>query len=142
MDVTRSKQTTMNGILHHIARSPHLRVMAWLAWLILVINPVSGYGAPLGIMYDIHSAAHVSHVAQASDYCQQAAPVKVDRAGCGDYDTGAGHICHCAETCCSLLPTAMAVLAPAILSSILWFPRRVAAPSTGSSPPLRPPRAV
>lgn len=134
----------MNGILHHLARSPHLRAMAWLAWLILVINPV--YGAPLGMMHGVHSSTPpVAHAAQVSEHCHHAAPVKADRSGGGDHDTGckgAGHACQCAATCCSLLPTAMAGLAPTVLSSILWSPRRVAAPRSGNSPPLRPPRAA
>lgn len=133
----------MNRILHRLARSPHPRVMASLAWLILVINPVAVYGAPLGMMHGVHSRTlPVAHVAQVSDQCHHAAPVKADHSCCSDHNSGGtmNHTCSCAAVCCSALPAMAMAGVPAVpISTMHWAPLRADLRSSNRAPPLRPP---
>jgi hypothetical protein len=134
----------MHRFLRHPARTPHLRVMAWFAWLMLALTPV--YGAPGGMASDGHGMSHgmsqtslmipmTDHAAHdmsamTTDCCTGQAPHTHD----------AMSSCHCAATCASVLPVpAMLELAPAFMHA-MSVPRHGAmAPSVTRSPPLRPP---
>ncbi|MEO8999899.1 MAG: hypothetical protein ABI227_09880 [Rhodanobacter sp.] len=131
----------MKQTRRHWLGSQSFRVMAWLAWLMLVALPV--HGAPPDMMGGPHSAGHVSSVTQDAAHCQHHASVKVDRC-CGDHDDhcchGSINACQCVTVCSSALPVTamtlpMSVMPDAQPSALL----RIAAPSVVHAPPLRPP---
>lgn len=130
----------MHRTLRHPARLPHLRVLAWLAWLMLALAPV--HAAPGGMTCDAHDmgqassampmADHVTHglSAMASSCCAGQAPHGHDQSG----------DCPCAVACASVLPVlALAELARPFAHA-MTIPRHGAlAPDIVRSVPLRPP---
>jgi hypothetical protein len=129
----------MHRTLRQLARSPHLRVMAWLAWLILAVAPV--HAAPGGMMGVASAPDQGAHLLHTPDHMHHVMPVKADC--CGDRDHG-GHgtagSCHCAATCGTVLPVmamaGLSLMTPAVLH-VSW--RKVVAPKLAHAPPLRPP---
>lgn len=132
----------MHRSLRQLARTPHLRVLAWLAWLMLALTPA--YGAPGGTMNDAHGVHQTSTAmtmtmadhaepdlaAMTSDCCAGQSPHTHDAMGS----------CHCAATCASVLPVvAMLELAPASMHAMPVPHHGTMAPSVTRSPPLRPP---
>jgi hypothetical protein len=118
-------------------------MMAMLAWLILVMTPLSGTsGAAIGAMSHAdhavcaeHAVAHVDHPAFAAGA----------GACCDHHDAGgcvAHHACPCASPCASALPAmAMTGLMRVAPGAPLRGPRRIDAPRGVHSPLLRPPAA-
>ncbi|MGH8160231.1 MAG: hypothetical protein ACREPQ_19115 [Rhodanobacter sp.] len=129
----------MHRIPRQLARSPHLRVMAWLAWLMLAVAPV--HAAPCGAMEMAAAMGHGAHAAQVSDHAQHAMPVKADCCGGQDHARhGSTSTCHCAVTCGTALPVmTMAALAPVAPAALHGSLRHVVAPKLAHAPPLRPP---
>jgi hypothetical protein len=125
----------MNRTLRHVARSPHLGMLAWLAWVFLAVMPA--HGMPAGVM---GAAPVVGQMALMTHPVDHAMPDMADDCCAkpfpGDYCTM--QACHCVTT--GDLPALIRVaLAPAIIDA-LPVPRKGAdAPSVTSSPPLRPP---
>jgi hypothetical protein len=127
----------MHRLLRHLARRPHLRVLALLAWLMLALMPV--HGAPGGMMDESHGmnqamsmADHGVHdmTTMTADCC----------AGQTPHDHAATGSCHCAATCASVLPAlALAGLAPLRMEAMVVPRHGAMAPSVQRSPPLRPP---
>jgi hypothetical protein len=127
--------------IRHFSYSPRLRVMALLAWLLLVITPA--YGMPLGMTGGMHHAGHATFSTQTADHCHHAAPVKADRSCCGTHDSCyAGPACGCAAACSSVMVVqAMRGFACVSIAAIHWSPRDAAVPRSDFAPPLRPPAA-
>ncbi len=132
----------MPHTLRHLARLPHLRVMAWLAWLMLAVAPV--HAAPGGMMGMGPAVDHSVHQAQMSDQMHHITPAKAE---CCDGQDDAGHgttnACHCAATCGTALPVmAMAALSPVAPAAMPVPLGIVVAPKLMHAPPLRPPLVV
>lgn len=130
----------MHRSLRHLARTPHLRVLAWLAWLMLTVTPV--YGAPAGMTGDAHGMGQTSPMMQMADH--SAHDMSAMTADCCTGQAAHGHdmtgSCHCAATCASVLPVlAMAELAPPSMDAMPVPRHGAVAPSVTRSPPLRPP---
>ena len=130
----------MNRTLCHFANTPRLRVMAWLAWLILAVAPV--HGMPGQMTGDLPAVAAMSSMTHAVHHAGHAMPGMAD-----DCCTGQGHRggapmpgCHCVATCAGVLPVfAMVALFP-VFPGTMYVPRHGAGtPSVTRSPPLRPP---
>jgi hypothetical protein len=129
----------MHRILRQLARSPHFRVMTWLAWLMLAFAPVhAAPGSLMGMSAALGQGTHLAHV---TDHMHHTMPVKAHCCGDQDHgDHGTANACHCAATCGTALPAmAMAGLAP-MASTILHVSlRQAVAPKPMHAPPLRPP---
>lgn len=120
-------------------RSRPCRVVAWLAWLILVVSPLQAApsSSSMGLMSHDH-AASIEHghehaaLTMADDCCSQSHLAGLSLQGA----------CHCASMCASTLP-AMAIVrldrvAPTVPLVVL---RPVHAPRGVHIPLLRPPAA-
>jgi hypothetical protein len=122
------------------ARLPHLRVLALLAWLMVVLAPVLGAGG--GVPGDARSMGRTSSVMPMADHA--AHDMSAMTAGCCTGQALHGHDmggdCPCAVTCASVLPV-LALAVPAVPSMhATTVPRHGAmAPDVVRSPPLRPP---
>lgn len=130
----------MHRSLRHLARTPHLRVLAWLAWLMLAVTPV--YGTPDGMAGDSHASAPAASAMAMADHA--AHDMSAMLADCcatqALHDHGSMNNCHCAATCVSVLPTlAMMELAPAPIDALSVPRHGQTAPDVLRSPPLRPP---
>jgi len=129
----------MHRRLCHLARAPHLRVLAWLAWAMLALTPA--FAAPAG-MGGAHGGGQAVPAMQMADHDTH--DMSAMTADCCAAPTAHGHAamsdCHCPVTCASVLPAvAMAELA-AVPVAAMPVPRRGAmAPHLNRSPPLRPP---
>jgi hypothetical protein len=118
---------------------PHLRVLAWLAWVMLALAPV--HAAPGGMSGMAPAVGHVAQMVPMSDQMHYTMPTKAE---CCDGQDHAGHgttnACHCAATCGTVLPvmamTLLSAVSPAVLH-IASLP--VTAPKLAHAPPLRPP---
>lgn len=129
----------MHRTFRHLRRLPYLRVMAWLAWLMLALAPV--HATPGGMPGMVSVIDHSVHLPQMSDQMHRAMPVKAE---CCDGQDHAGHgmtnTCHCAATCGTVLPvmamTLLSAVAPAVLH-VASLPVR--APRVTYTPLLRPP---
>lgn len=125
-------------------RSPQLRVLACLAWLLLVIVPA--YGLPSDASGDMHHTGHATHsvqTAQTVDHCHHAAPVKLHRSCCDTHDTCcASHACGCGTGCNSALamPITHGFARPRIASEH-GSTRDANVPNSAFPPLLRPPAA-
>jgi hypothetical protein len=130
----------MHRSLRHLARTPHLRVLAWFAWLMLALAPA--HGAPGGMVGDAHDMSPTSSMMPMADHAAHAMSAMADDCCTGQapHTHDAMNSCHCAATCTSVLPAlAMPELAPAAMHA-MSVPRHGAmAPSVTRSPPLRPP---
>jgi hypothetical protein len=119
----------MNSFPRHLMRSQPCRVVAWLAWLLLVVSPLQAApsNSMAGMLHHGHSATVVhdqGHAAPmvADDCC--AHPLLPGQPGSG--------ACHCASMCASTLP-AMAIArldrvapaAPLVTSHPVHAPRGV-----------------
>ena len=129
----------MPRTLRHLVRLPHLRVMAWLAWLMLALAPV--HAAPGGMPGMVPAADHGVHLAHMSDQMHHTMPVKAE---CCDGQDHAGHgttnTCHCAATCGTVLPVMAMTLLSAVAPAVLHVDSlRAIAPKLAHAPPLRPP---
>jgi hypothetical protein len=128
----------MHRRLRQVVRTPHLRVLAWLAWLMLAASPVFAapfgtgahdMGPPASTMQMVGHAAH-DLSAMAADCC--AAP--------DAHGHGAVNDCPCPATCVSALPaSAMGTLASVPAVAMPVTRRGAMAPDFFRSPPLRPP---
>ncbi|WP_426702651.1 hypothetical protein ACPPVV_06525 [Rhodanobacter sp. Col0626] len=126
----------MNRTPHPLARSPHLRMLAWLAWMFLAVVPVQGVpGAGMtgaasagGPMVSVTHAMDHAMQGMADDCCMNQLH--------GDHCTM--QACHCVTT--GDLPTLLQVALVSAATDALHVPRQGAdAPLVTSSPPLRPP---
>ncbi|MFC5437774.1 hypothetical protein ACFPME_14520 [Rhodanobacter umsongensis] len=120
-----------------------LRVMAALAWLILVATPVHGSPrAAMGVMPRCDHAVFAAHAIVHDDHPAAAAGADVC---CDKHDAG-GRVpheaCPCTSPCASALPaasiTGLIRVAP---EAPLAAPRRIDAPRGVHAPLLRPPAA-
>lgn len=130
----------MHRSLRQLARTPHLRVLAWLAWLMLALTPA--YGAPGGTMDDARGVNQTSAMMPTADHAapDMAAMTSDCCAGQSPHTQDAMGSCHCAATCASVLPVvAMLELAPASMHATPVPHQGTMAPSVTRSPPLRPP---
>ncbi|WEN15766.1 hypothetical protein PY254_03580 [Rhodanobacter sp. AS-Z3] len=132
----------MTASLRPFAHSRCLRVMGVLAWLMLVTTSLAAAPREMG-----GHSAHVTHVTVAAvgHTCHHGATAKsspsscLDDGCCGDL---AGHSCHCATMCSSVLPAAPAVIAsPTTVALVYGQPSSVSTPSPDTGPPMRPPLA-
>jgi hypothetical protein len=124
-----------------VARSPRVRALAFLAWLLLVVTPA--FGAPAGMTHDVRAIGHPAAAMPMARHCNHAAPVKVDRACCGSHEGGcAGHACGCAPcgSGVAVLPSMPGATA-AHVAGLRWSLRGETVPGTFFTPPLRPPAA-
>lgn len=130
----------MNRTLRRFTNTPHLRVMAWLAWLFLAVAPV--HGMPGQMAGDLPVVTAMSSMTHATDHAGQAMPGMADDCCAGQNHGGDAPMpgCHCVATCASVLPVfAMVTLFP-VFPAAIYVPRHGAsAPSVTRSPPLRPP---
>jgi len=130
----------MHRTLRHLARSPHFRVLAWLAWLILAVAPVHGMPGVM-VMSDAHQAAPARSATHVLEHGQHA--MSVDADCCGGQGHGqhaSANACHCAAVCGNALPVvAMAELAPLLVGGVHLAARFAAPPSIVHAPLLRPP---
>lgn len=132
----------MHRSLRQLVRTPHLRVLAWLAWLMLALTPA--YGAPDGTMDDAHGV-HQTSTAMTMTMADHAAPDMAAMMsdccpGQSPHTHDAMGSCHCAATCASVLPVvAMLELAPASMHAMPVPHQGTMAPSVIRSPLLRPP---
>lgn len=139
----------MNRRLRAPIRSPHLRAMAWLAWLMLVLTPL--HAAPSAVAGPLPAGAGASH-----SMATPAMPMHAMHAmttmgharaqipGCcchgqGHDDCGSIGACHCAGGGSALPLAAMPELAPPMLGAVYASARRLAPPGRIHAPPLRPP---
>jgi hypothetical protein len=132
--------------LRQFARSPRLRALSVLAWLLLVVNAVAA--APLGMraMPPVHAmpasvatgSAHGHHVAPVAVAAASACCADVDHAdGCVDMT---GQHCTCAAMCgTALAPMTVLALVPVALTTTYAVPLRSSLPALMPAPPLRPP---
>jgi len=128
--------------LRPLARSPRLRAMGMLAWLMLVINSLAA--APMGMSGMPQSHPMRTTVAAVSEPCHHPVAARMSRSCCGDQagccDGMAGHACTCTALCNTTLPPAAGgVLTAVALTASYAMPLPVSAPSLNTSPPLRPP---
>ena len=124
------------------SRSPTLRVLAWLAWLVLAASPVVGMpvemldGAPPVAhgTAQVHTMGHGQATsASVDDCCHEPLLLTGQHA---DPD------CRCAGVCCSALPVmALAPLTPFALADRPVSRLAGSAPAFVRAPPLRPPLA-
>ena len=132
----------MTRTIRHFADSPRLRVMALLAWLLLVMTPA--HGMPLRMIGGMqHHADHPALSTQTNDHCRHAVSIKADRSCCGTHgNCCGGHICGCAAACASVFAIqAMRGFAYKQISAAHETPRDATVPSSHFAPPLRPPAA-
>ncbi|MFI4970345.1 MAG: hypothetical protein ACHP7D_09065 [Lysobacterales bacterium] len=119
----------------HLARSPQLRVLACLAWLLLVIVPA--YSMPPAVPIGMHHAAN----AAPADHCHPSLVVK--KACCDSHDTCcAGYACSCTSVFNAAL--AMPLTCGFAFTPITSEPeasRAANVPGSEFPPPLRPPAA-
>jgi len=123
--------------LRQLARSRRLRVMAALAWLLLVVNAAMPMAMPAG------SPNRVAHVLAGTHTGQAAMP----HTACDDGHAGCcgGQLapdCHCAAMSGGLLLPVFAAMPGTMAVAVVPdrpLPRH--APSPTASPPLRPPAA-
>lgn len=130
----------MHRSLRHFARTPNLRVLAWLAWLMLALTPA--YGAPGGTLGDAQGVSQTSAMMPMADHAapDMAAMTTDCCPGQSPHTHDAMGSCHCAATCASVLPVlAMLELAPASMHGMPVPRHGTMAPSVTRSPPLRPP---
>jgi hypothetical protein len=125
--------------LRQLARSRRLRVMAALAWLLLVVNAA----AAMPMVMTAGSPAPVAHALAGTHAGQAAMP----HTACDDGHAGCcgGQLapdCHCAAMSGGLLLPVFAAMPGGMAMAIVpdrLLPRH--APSPTASPPLRPPAA-
>jgi hypothetical protein len=120
--------------LRRTTASRTLRLMALLAWLLMVVSmPAASAGSMPGMVHGVTSTT-MGHAAHAmtmhghhADHC------------CG----GASHpSCQCEAMCGSvLLPAVPTLYGTAMLAGIQASMRSVDAPTPDRTPPLRPPAA-
>jgi hypothetical protein len=121
---------TMRRALHHVSSQPHLRVMAWLAWVMLALLPA--HAMPVVMVMPVASMSVVMQHASARHHHATAPDC------CADQLAATG--CHCAASCVFTMPL---VDAPTLAA--LSFNTRpaafivVRAPRLPRVPPLRPP---
>jgi hypothetical protein len=125
----------VNFSLRPLISSRPGRVLAWLAWLLLVASPLQGAPSSdqAGMPHHVHAAVvdgghgHATPAA-GHDCCVQAHGLSVPDA------------CHCASTCSSTLPAiAIALLERLAPSAPLVAPSPVHAPHGVHDQLLRPP---
>ncbi|HUH31842.1 MAG TPA: hypothetical protein VLZ55_10855 [Rhodanobacter sp.] len=118
-----------------------LRVLAWLAWLLLAASPVASM--PAGMMSGPAPVAHDARQTHTMEHGQTlASPAMGDR--CHPPSLTAGHdpdpACTCASMSCNALPAMARVpLPPAALLDRPVFRHGGSAPAVAHTPPLRPP---
>ena len=128
----------MTAFSRHLLRSRPCRVVAWLAWLILVVSPLQAApsNSVAGMMSHEHAASidhvhgHAALTMADDDCCAQSHLAGLSLQGA----------CHCASMCASTLP-AMAIarldrVAPAVPLVAL---RPIHAPRGVHTRLLRPP---
>jgi len=130
----------MHRTLRHLARSPHFRVLAWLAWLILAVTPVHGASGAM-VMSGVHQAVSARSASHVVEHGQHAMSADADCCGGqGQALQGSANACHCAAVCSSALPVvAMVELAPLALDGVHLAARFASPPSVVHAPLLRPP---
>jgi hypothetical protein len=130
----------MHRPFYQLARLPHLRVLALLAWLVLALAPV--HGATGGMTGDARNMGRASSAMPMADHA--AHDMSAMTAGCcaaqTPHDHHTGGDCPCAASCTSVLPV-LALAVPAVpCMHAMAVPRHdAAAPDVVRSPPLRPP---
>jgi hypothetical protein len=126
----------MHRRLRQVVRTPPLRVLAWLAWLLLAASPV--FAAPVGV-----GGAHDGPAASMPKVDHAAHDGSAVTADCCSTPGVPGHAatdCHCPATCASALPALAMVEMPLVRVAVTPPPRHGAmAPDQLRSPPLRPP---
>jgi hypothetical protein len=130
----------MHRTLRHLARSPHFRVLAWLAWLILAVAPL--HAAPgVTVMSGEHQMGSARSAAHVVEHGQHAMSVDADCCGGqGHAQHASANACHCAAVCGNALPVvAMVELAPLSLAGVHLTARFAAPSSVIQAPLLRPP---
>ncbi|WP_139351645.1 hypothetical protein [Rhodanobacter sp. C06] len=121
--------------LCQLARSRRLRVMAALAWLLLVVNAAMPMATAAG------SSVHVAHALVGTHTGKAPMPHTAcddGHAGCCGGQLSPG--CHCAAMSGGLLLPVFAAMPGAMAMAVVPerpLPRH--APSPTASPPLRPP---
>lgn len=129
----------MTAFSRHPLRSRPCRVVAWLAWLILVVSPLQA--APSSSLMGMMSHGHAASIEHGQ---RHAVPTMADDCCSQSYLAGLSlqGACHCASMCASTLP-AVAIarldrVAPAVPLVTL---RPVHAPRGVHTRLLRPPAA-
>ncbi|MEY2170234.1 MULTISPECIES: hypothetical protein [unclassified Rhodanobacter] len=121
--------------LRQLARSRRLRVMAALAWLLLVVNAAMPMAMPAG------SPNRVAHALAGTHTGQAAMPhTACDGGHAGCCGGQLAPDCHCAAMSGGLLLPVFAAMPDAMAMAVVPdrpLPRH--APSPTASPPLRPP---
>ena len=131
----------MTRTIRQFGHARRVRVLALLAWLLMVITPA--YGMPLGAAGGMSHSDHALHSMTTASHCHHTSAAKADRSSCVESDDCcAGHFCSCATACGVVLvaPGASAIVGTDLVT-ISWSPTRVAIPSSDFIPPLRPPAA-
>jgi len=123
--------------LRQLARSRRLRVMAALAWLLLVVNAVTAMPMAPG------SSVHAAHALAGTHTGQAAMPhTACDGGHAGCCGGQLAPDCHCAAMSGGLMLPVFAAMSGGMAMAIVpdrLLPRH--APSPTASPPLRPPAA-
>jgi hypothetical protein len=92
----------MTRTIRQFGNAPRVRLLALLAWLLLVITPA--YGMPLGAMGGVSHGDHATLAMKTGGHCHHTSTSKADRSSCASPDSCcAGHICSCATTCSVVL---------------------------------------
>lgn len=131
----------MTRTIRQFGHARRVRLLALLAWLVMIISPV--YGMPLGAAGGMSHGGHATLSMTTGSHCHDTSTAKEDRSRCVSSDSCcAGHICSCATPCGVVLvapgPSGIAGANPV---SFYWSPTSVAVPSSDLIPPLRPPAA-
>jgi hypothetical protein len=131
----------MTRAIRYFGNAARVRVLALLAWLLLVITPA--YGMPLGATGGMSHGGHATLSMSTGGHCHHTSTSKADRSNCVLPDSCcAGHICQCATTCSVVLvapgPSGIASAHPA---TVYESTPRVLVPSSDFIPLLRPPAA-
>lgn len=119
--------------LRQLARSRRLRVMAALAWLLLVVNAAMPAGSPNRVAHAL-AGTHTGQAAMPHTACDGG------HAGCCGGQLAPD--CHCAAMSGGLLLPVFAAMPGTMAMAVVPdrpLPRH--APSPTASPPLRPPAA-
>jgi hypothetical protein len=130
----------MTRTIRHFGNAPRVRVLALLAWLLLVITPA--YGMPLGAAGGTSHGGHAT-LSITTGHCHHTSTSKADRSNCvSPGSCCAGHICNCAATCgVVLVAPGTSGIAGANPVTVYGSPSSAPVPSSDFIPPLRPPAA-